>query len=104
MARQNSPSTPLLPHVRDKTRPARTVPGRFDTKLALHESHDPTSGTKLAQQTPSHRMCGTKLALLAQNGPIWRVLPAHGELFHARTHTRPSRANFFASTPHPHSR
>ncbi len=75
---------------RDKTRPARTVPGRFGIKLPLH--------------TPSHRMCGTKLALLAQNGPIWLVLPAQGELFHAHTHTRPSRADFLASTPQPHSR
>ena len=39
----------------------------------------PTSGTKLAQHTPSHRMSGTKFSLLAQNGSIWRVLPARGE-------------------------
>ena len=89
---------------RDKTRPTRTAPGHFGIKLALH--------------TPSHRMCGTKLALLAQNGPIWRVLPAHGELstavatnkprmanfFTLTPTTRPSRAGFLASTPHPHSR
>ena len=72
---------------RDKTRPARTVPGRFGIKLPLH--------------TPSHRMCGTKLALLAQNGPIWLVLPAQGELSTAVATNKPRRANFFTLTPTP---
>ena len=72
---------------RDKTRPARTVPGRFGIKLPLH--------------TPSHRMCGTKLALLAQNGPIWLVLPAQGELSTAVATSKPRRANFFTLTPTP---
>ena len=41
------------------------------------------SGTKLALHTPSHRMCGIKLALLAQNGPNWHVFRAQGELYTA---------------------
>lgn len=51
-----------------------------ERKLALQESHSPT--------------CGTKLALLAQNGPIWQVLPEQGELYTAVTSNKPSRANF----------
>ena len=55
-------------------------------------------GTKLALHTPSHRMCGTKLALLAQNGTIWRVLPTQGELSTAVTTNKPRRANFVPNT------
>ena len=58
-------------------------------------------GIKLALHTPSHRMCGTKLALLAQNGPIWRVLPTQGELSTAVPTNKPSRANFFTLNPPP---
>ena len=70
---------------RDKTRPTRTAPGHCGTKLALH--------------TPSHRMCGIKLALLAQNGPNWHVLRAQGELYTAVASKKPRRANFI-----PHAR
>ena len=54
----------------------------------------PTSGTKLAQHTPSHRIRGTKLALLARNGPFWRVFRMHGELCTAVTNKKPRMANF----------
>ena len=81
------PTAPFPPHVRDKTRPTRNTPGHCGTKLAL--------------RTPSHCMRGTKLALLAQNGPIWRVLTAHGELSTAVTTNKPRRANFFTLTPTP---
>ena len=70
---------------RDKTRPTRTAPGHCGTKLALH--------------TPSHRMSGTKLALLAQNGPNWHVFRAQGELYTAVASKKPRRANFI-----PHAR
>ena len=53
-------------------------------KLALHESHSPTPGIKLA--------------LLAQIGPIWQVLPVHGELCTAVTANKPCRANFVPTT------
>ena len=46
-------------------------------------------------------MCGTKLALLARNGPNWRVLPAHGELSTAVATNKPRRANFFTLAPTP---
>ena len=54
----------------------------------------PTSGTKLAQHTPSHRMSGTKFSLLAQNGSIWCVLPARGEFCTVLTTKKPSRESF----------
>lgn len=62
------------PHLRDKTRPA----------LAQHESHSPTSGTKLS--------------LLAQNGPIWRNLRMQGEFCTALVSTTLSRENFVPNT------
>ena len=71
------------------------------TKLAQQLLSHRMCGTKLALHTPSHRMRGTKLALLAQNGPILRVLPAHGELSTAVTTNKPRRANFFTLTPTP---
>ena len=52
------------------------------TKFALHEPYGPTPGTKFA--------------LLARNGPIWRFSCMQGELFRTYTHVRPSRVNFFA--------
>ena len=65
---------------RDKTRPTRTAPGHCGIKLAL--------------QTPSRRICGTRLALLAQNDPNWHVLRAQGELNTAVASKKPRRANF----------
>ena len=37
---------------------------------------------------------GTKLALLARNGPFWRVFRMHGELCTAVTNKKPRMANF----------
>ena len=59
-----------------------------ERELALQESHSPT--------------CGTKLALRAQNGPIWQVLPEQGELYTAVTSNKPSRANFLPHQPQHH--
>ena len=78
--------------------PTNTTPG---IKLSQHTPSHRMRGTKLALRTPSHCMRGTKLALLAQNGPIWRVLTAHGELSTAVTTNKPRRANFFTLTPTP---
>lgn len=47
-------------------------------------------------------MCGIKLALLAQKGPIWQVLPEQGELCTAVTANKPCRANFFARSAQKH--
>ena len=55
-------------------------------------------GTKLAQQEPCRTTSGTKLALLTQNGPIWRVLPTQGELSTDVTTNKPRRANFVPNT------
>ena len=68
-------------------------------KLAQHESHSPTPGIKLAQHTPPRHMRGTKLALLARNGPFWRVFRMHGELCTVFAANEPHRANFI-----PHAR
>ena len=62
------------------TRPTTTAPGPFGTKLSPH--------------TPSHRMCGTKLSLLARNGSIWRFFRMQGEFCTALVSTTPSRENF----------
>ena len=59
-----------------------------ERKLALQESHSPT--------------CGTKLALFAQNGLIWRVLRVQGELSTAAASNKPSRANFLPHQPQHH--
>ena len=71
-----------------KTRPTRTAPGHCGIKLAL--------------QTPSRRICGTKLSLLARNGPFWRVLCVLGEFCTAWALVEPSRATNFAHRMHKH--
>ena len=68
------------------------------TKFALHEPYVPASGTKIALHTPPHCMCGIKLALLARNGPFWRVSCVQGELCTALATNNPSRANFVPHT------
>ena len=102
----------LRPRHSETTSPTRITPDQFGIKLAQHESHKPTPGTKLAQHkshgpapgikpalhTPSHRMRGTKLALLARNGSFWRVLRMHGELSTVFATNKPSRANFVPNT------
>ena len=65
---------------RNKSRPTRTMPRRFGTKLSLH--------------APSHRMCGTKLSLLTRNGSIWRFFDMQGEFCTVVTTKKPSRENF----------
>ena len=93
---------------RNKSRPTRTTPRRFGTKLSQHEPHGPTSGTKLSQHTPSHRMCGTKLSqhephgptsgtklsLFTRNGSIWRFFYMQGEFCTVVTAKKLSRENF----------
>ena len=73
---------------RHNTPPPRTAPGHC--------------GIKLAQQNPSHRMCGIKLALLARNGPIWRVFRMHGELCTVFATNELRRANFFTHKAQQH--
>ena len=68
-------------------------------RMATGHTHSPTSGTKLTQQTSSHRTRGIKFALLAQNGPFWHVFRMHGELCTVFAANEPHRANFI-----PHAR
>ena len=93
---------------RNKSRPTRTTPRRFGTKLSQHTPshrmcgtklslHAPSHrmcGTKLSQHTPSHRMCGTKLSLLTRNGSIWRFFDMQGEFCTVVATKKPSRENF----------
>ena len=53
------------------------------------------------QQAPHTTSSGTKLALLAQNGPIWRILLLLGEFCPAFVANKPSRANFLPHQPRP---
>ena len=97
-ARRQQLDTRTAPR-RNKTRPTRTVPGHFGTKLTQHESHSPTYGTKLAQQEPRRASSGTKLTLLARNGSFRHILRVYGELCTAIANKKPHRANFI-----PHAR
>lgn len=81
-------------------------PATVDSDGADATQHSPTkkprrtaTGTKLAQHTPPHRMRGTKLALLAQNGPIWQVFRMQGELCTAIATNKPRMANFLPFSP-----
>ena len=56
----------------------------------------PIGAKKLAQHGPFSGISAKKLAQQAQKRRFWGVLSVQGELFRARTHIRPSRANFFA--------
>ena len=47
-------------------------------------------------------MRGTKLALLAQNGPFWRIFRMHGELCTAAASNKPRMANFFVHKAQQH--
>ena len=79
---------------RNKSRPTRTTPRRFGTKLSQHTPSHRMCGTKLSLHTPSHRMCGTKLSLLTRNGSIWRFFYMQGEFCTVLTTKKPSRENF----------
>ena len=47
-------------------------------------------------------MRGTKLAMLAQNGPFWRIFRMHGELCTAAASNKPRMANFFVHKAQQH--
>ena len=68
-------------------------------RMATGHTHSPTSGTKLTQQTSSHRTRGIKFALLAQNGPFWHVFRMQGELCTVFVSKQPCRANFVPLSP-----
>ena len=47
-------------------------------------------------------MRGTKLAMLAQNGPFWHIFRMHGELCTAAASNKPRMANFFVHKAQQH--
>ena len=79
---------------RNKSRPTRTTPRRFGTKLSPLTPFHRMSGTKLSQHEPHGPTSGTKLSLLTRNGPIWRFLCMQGEFCTVVTTKKPSRENF----------
>ena len=72
------------------------------TKLALLSLRTASSGTNLAPHEPRGGIFGIKLALLAQNGPIWRVFLLLGEFCPAFVANKPSRENFLPHQPRHH--
>ena len=79
---------------RNKSRPTRTTPRRFGTKLSPHTPSHRMCGTKLSLHAPSHRISGIKLSLLTRNGSIWRYFDMQGEFCTVLTTKKPSRENF----------
>ena len=74
------------------------------SRPAVTPQHTPTIGIsakKLAQHTPSSGISAKKLAQHARKRGFGVIFRALGELFRARTLTRPSRANFFAHRTRP---
>ena len=91
---QNSPSTPLAPHVRDKTLPAHPSHRMCGTKLSQHTPSHRMCGTKLSQHEPHGPTSGTKLSLFTRNGSIWRFFYMQGEFCTVVTAKKLSRENF----------
>ena len=79
---------------RNKSRPTRTTPRRFGTKLSQHTPSHRMCGTKLSLHEPHGPTSGTKLSLLARNGSIWRFFDMQGEFCTVLTTKKPSRENF----------
>ena len=71
-------------------------------KLAPRKLGARCPGIKLAPHTPRGGIFGIKLALLAQNGLIWRVLLSLGEFCPVFVANKPSRANFLPHQPRHH--
>ena len=85
-ARKSSPSAPLQPFPREKTRPARPS-NRSRTK-------------KFAQQQPHLGQTAKKLAQRAQKHQNLAIFPEHGELFRVSNAAPPSRENFLPQLHH----
>ena len=78
----------------DIIRPTTTTPGPLGTKLSLLTRPRRISGTKLAQHEPHGPTSGTKLSQLTRNGSIWRFFDMQGEFCTVLTTKKPSRENF----------
>lgn len=72
------------------------VCGVSTKKLAQHGPSTGVSAKALAQRTDVCGSSAKKLAQRTKKGPKTALYGVLGELFRACTHTRPSRANFFA--------
>ena len=85
-ARKSSPSAPLQPFPREKTRPARPS-NRSRTK-------------KFAQQQPNLGQTAKKLSQRAQKHQNLAIFPEQGELFRVSNAAPPSRENFLPQLHH----
>ena len=79
--------------------PSTECGGTIGAKLSPRKLGARRSGTKLAQHTPRGGIFGIKLALLAQNGLIWRVFLLLGEFCPVFVANKPSMANFVPLPP-----
>ena len=79
---------------RNKSRPTRTTPCRFGTKLSQHAPSHRMCGTKLSLHARPRRISGIKLSLLTRNGSIWRFFDMQGEFCTVLTTKKPSRESF----------
>ena len=69
---------------------------RSAKKFARHSPFSNISAKKLAQHSPFIGSSAKNFAQHARKHQFWAILSTQGELFRARAHIRPSRANFFA--------
>ena len=79
--------------------PSTECGGTIGAKLSPRKLGARCPGTKLAQHKPHATSSGIKLALLAQNGLIWRVLLLLGEFYPVFVANKPSRENFLPHKP-----
>ena len=111
VARKTRPARAARHRYRYKTHPVRPklphlarfpLAGRVFSRYRQQQApHATGTGTKLTLHEPRGGIFGIKLALLAQNGLIWRVLLLLGEFCPAFVANKPSRANFLPHQPRP---
>ena len=85
-ARKSSPSAPLQPFPREKTRPARPS--------------NRSRAKKFAQQQPHLGQTAKKLSQRAQKHQNLAIIPEQGELFRVSNAAPPSRENFLPQLHH----
>ena len=109
VARKTRPARAARHRYRYKTHPVRPklphlarfpLAGRVFSRYRQQQApHATGTGTKLTLHEPRGGIFGIKLALLAQNGLIWRVLLLLGEFYPVFVANKPSRENFLPHKP-----
>ena len=83
-----------------RTLTMRACSGTSAKKLAQHGASSGSPAKKLARHGTSSGTSAKKLAQHARKQHFSAILGSQGELFRARSHSRPSRANYFAFRRH----